>query len=231
MMQLNQLKKRFRENPAVALFSIAAFFVLVISSYTIVLIASLSSSLMDSIEERLKSTGREAARLVSAEELAELAVPADMEKPLFTDVRQRLIRYAEESKVQFVYFYRITEGGLIQPIVDNDETDAAYNLATPALAWEPMALRAFEEGVTVTTELGEASLGYGGLLSAFSPLFDEYGRVAAVAGVDIRDERLIKTRNTMIAVPVILLVSLAFLIGAGFVSFSVYRKRERDAGR
>ncbi|GHV26901.1 hypothetical protein AGMMS4952_07720 [Spirochaetia bacterium] len=225
---LNKLKKILYGNTAMVLFSIVAFLVLVISIYATVLITFLSSYLLENIEERLKATGRDAARLITPEELAELTVPSDMEKPLFAVVRQRLIRYAEEAGVKFVYFYRITEDGLIQPIVDNDETEAAYNLGTPALAWEPMALRAFEEADTVITELGDPSLGVGGLLSAFSPVFDAQGRVAAVAGVDIPDGLLLKIRNHTIALSVIVFLSLAFLITAGFVGFSVYKRKESD---
>ncbi|GHV79654.1 hypothetical protein AGMMS49944_14450 [Spirochaetia bacterium] len=230
MTPLNKLKNIIYGNTAVVLFSIAAFLVMVISIYTSVLINSNSSYLAEIIEERLKAGARDAAHLISPAELAELTVPADMDKPLFADVRQRLIRYARESRVKFVYYYRINLSGLIQPIVINDETDGAYDLRTPAYAleWEPLALRAFQDGVTVTTELDGHVSRNGGLLSAFSPVFDEAGRVAAVAGVDISDERFLKTMNHATALSLILLLSLMFLIIAGFVSFSVYGKKEKE---
>jgi hypothetical protein len=127
--------------------------------------------------------------------------------------------------VKFVYYYRISEEVRIQPIVDNDETAGAYNLGTPALAWEPLALQAFVEGDTVSTELRRYSPGYGGLLSAVAPVFDEAGSVVAVAGVDIPDERPVKALNHLMALSAALLASLAVLITAGFVNFLAYKKK------
>jgi hypothetical protein len=79
MVQLNKVPKVSNRNTAVRVFSIAAFLVLVISVYTIMLLNSLSANLQDIMEERLKYAGREAARLISPAELAELLVPEDMQ--------------------------------------------------------------------------------------------------------------------------------------------------------
>jgi signal transduction histidine kinase/CheY-like chemotaxis protein len=226
MLLTNKIKVVFQSNIAVAFFSIAAILVMLIAIYASILIHSLSSYLRESIEARLRATGREAASLISPEELAELVVPEDMEKPLFADIRQRLIQYANETDVLFVYFYRITDNDRMQPIVDNDETDEAYNLNSDPLEMEPMVRLAYEEGITVTTPLGDYSLGYDGLLSAFTPIRDRNGNIIGIAGVDLPDARLIRTRNQSLTLSALLLVSMAFLIAAGFLSFFIYKRKE-----
>jgi signal transduction histidine kinase/CheY-like chemotaxis protein len=228
MIQLKRLKKLFDRNTAVFLFSVAAFLVLILSIYTSILINSLTLYLRETIEDRLKAASREAAKLIGPEELAELTVPGDMEKPLYAEVKRRLIRYAREAEVLFVYFYRVTGDNLIQPIVDNDETEKSYSLKTKPLGMEPMIWRAYKEGVAVTTSLGDYSPGFDALFSAFAPVIDRDGNVVGVAGVDIPDERLLSTWVHSVALSGLLLISLGFLIIAGFVSFSVYRKKEND---
>ncbi|MDR1249871.1 MAG: response regulator [Treponema sp.] len=213
-------------NTAVILFSVAALLLLVITVYTSVLIRSLSAFLRESIEERLKAAGREASSLISPEELGEMTVPADMEKPLYAAIKRRLIRYAEETNVLFVYFYRIDENNLVQPIVDNDESEDSYTLATEPLEPEPMVLRVYTEGLAVTTPLGNYSAGYGGILSAFAPVKDRAGEIIAIAGVDITDSQLISSWNRSIMLSVLLFASMTFVIAAGFVIFFVYKKKE-----
>ncbi|MDR2742500.1 MAG: response regulator [Treponema sp.] len=204
---------------------------MIVSIYTSILINSLSSYLRETIEERLKATSREASKLISPEELAELAVPGDMEKPLYAEVKRRLIRYANEADVLFVYFYRITEDNLIQAIVDNGETEDAYSLETELMEIEPMVWQAYNERIAVTTPLGNYSPGFNALLSAFAPIIDRDGNAVGLVGVDIPDERLLSTWIHSITLSVLLLVSLAFLIIAGFVSFSVYKKKENDLAK
>ncbi|MDR2078088.1 MAG: response regulator [Treponema sp.] len=231
MIRLKRLKKLLYRDTAILLFSIAAFLVLLVSIYTSVLINSLSSYLRETIEERLKATSREASKLISPEELAELVVPEDMEKPLYAEVKRRLIRYANETDVLFVYFYRITEDNLIQAIVDNDETEDSYSLETELMAIEPMLWQAYKERIAVTTPLGDYSPGFNAILSAFAPIIDRDGNVIGLVGVDIPDERLLSTWIHSITLSALLLVSLAFLIIAGFVSFSVYKKKENDLAK
>ncbi|MDR3038437.1 MAG: response regulator, partial [Candidatus Adiutrix sp.] len=66
---------------------------------------------------------------------------------------------------------------------------------------------------------------YDGLLSSFTPLFDETGRVVAVAGVDISDEYVIKLRNRVYMLMGLLIVCMAAALGSGYAGFAQYRKR------
>jgi signal transduction histidine kinase/DNA-binding response OmpR family regulator len=218
-------KKLLYGNLAVVLFSIAAVLVLIISIFTSLLINFLSVYLRESIEERLLSASRSAAYMVSAGELAELVTPEDMQKPLFADIRKRLIAFADESGLLFVYYLRPVEGDMWQFIVDNDQSDYSVNLTTDPIAGEDVTQRAMNEGRAVTADLGEYSPGYNQILSAFAPVFDEDGEIIALAGVDISDEALMLTRRLTVVLSVMLLVSIIFVITSGFLSFFVYRKK------
>jgi signal transduction histidine kinase/CheY-like chemotaxis protein len=214
------------DNLAVFLFSIAAILVLVISIFTSMLISSMSAFLQESIEERLLAASRSTAHLVSAEELAELKSLGDMEKPLFADIRKRLIAFADESHLLFVYYLRPLGGDMWQFIVDNDQSEDTVNLATGPIPGEEVIRRAIHEGRAITADLGEYSPGYAHILSAFAPVYDSGGNITALAGVDISDEQLMLTRRHTMILSLMLLISITFVITAGFLSFFVYKKKE-----
>ncbi|GHV71318.1 hypothetical protein AGMMS49928_22570 [Spirochaetia bacterium] len=219
------IKKYLYDNFIVILFLLAGFMVLAITIYTGVFVSSLSTYFRDSIDHRLRFISRSAARLVTAEELAELTVPEDMEKPLFADVRNRLIAFGEEADVKFVYFFRPLPGGLAQFIVDNDLSEETVNLGTEPLEIEDAVYQALE-GETVVTGLGVQSPGYTSLLTSFSPIFGRDGAVVALVGVDIPDEQIIDTRNHIIILSCIIFISTALVIFVGVTSFSINKKKQ-----
>jgi signal transduction histidine kinase/CheY-like chemotaxis protein len=219
-------RKLIYDNLAVFLFSIAAILLLVISIFTSILINNISDFLRESMEERLLSASRSVSYLATPEELAELVTPEDMEKPLFKDIRNRLIAFVGESNLLYAYYLRPAGGDMWQFIVDNDLSEETVNLASEPTPSEEIVLRAFTEARAVTTDLGTYSPGYNHLLSAFAPIFDRDGKIVALAGVDIPDDRLIETRRHTIILSMMLLISIIFVITSGFLSFFVYKKKE-----
>jgi signal transduction histidine kinase/CheY-like chemotaxis protein len=219
------LRKYLYDNIFVILFFIAGLMVMAIAVYTSVFVSSLSNYFRASVDERLRFISRSAARLVTAEELAELTSPEDMEKPLFADLRDRLVQFGEEANVLFVYFLRPLEGGMAQFIADNDLSEDTANLASEPVETEEAVYQAME-GLTVATGLGDYSPGYGGLLTAYSPVLDREGRVVAVAGVDIPDEQILFTRNRIMILAYIIFISTALVIFIGVLSFSINKKKQ-----
>ncbi|MDR1929044.1 MAG: response regulator [Treponema sp.] len=220
-------------NPAVILFSIAAVLVLSIAIFTSLLVNSIAGFLRESVTERLLAASRSAAHLVTAEELAQLTGPEDMEKLLFTDIRQRTIRFAHESNVLFVYYLRPLDenGEWWQFILDNDLTEETVNLATGPIPGEEAPIRALKERRAAATDLGEYSPGYDRILSAYAPVFSPDGKIEALAGVDIPDDQLMLTWRRTLILSLMLLVSSAFVITSGFLSFFIYKKKELDFSR
>jgi GAF domain-containing protein len=226
MTHSGRIKESPHVNLAVLLFSIAALLVLTVSIYTSVLITVFSQYLRKSIEEYILVVSKEASKLVLAEEFAQLQTPQDMEKPLYRELKDRLIAFSEEYNVLFVYYYRPLANGMLQPIIDNDLSEEAYTLLTETLDLEDAPWEAMETGAPVTTGLGNYSIGFDGLISAFAPVFDSQGSIIALAGVDVSDEDILKTRNQTIVLSVLLFISIAFVITSGFLSFVYYRRKE-----
>ncbi|MDR1471033.1 MAG: response regulator [Synergistaceae bacterium] len=222
------MKKYLHNHLVMFLFFVSAFTVLAISIYTGVMMRSFSAFLKSSIEARLIAESRSAAGIVTAGELGRLMAPEDMESPLFADIRSRAIKFAEESNVLFVYYFRVVSGDLLQFIVDNDTTEDTVNLATPPIPMEP-APRIALSGIPSTAGLGNYSEGYSGLLSAYSPVFDSEGRVAAVAGVDIPDDQIMSVRGRINNQILMLIASMITVIASGCAGFSLYRKKAEQA--
>ena len=219
-------EKKLYGNLAVVLFSIAAVLVLIISIYTTVLVNTFSRYLRSSIEGRILLISRVASELVTEEELEELKTPEDMEKPLYQAIKERLVGFSENHDVLFVYYYRINSEGRLQPIIDNDFSENSYTLLTKPLEMEEAIIVALNTGKAVVTGLGDYSVGFEGLISAFTPLCNSKGNIIGIAGVDISDEEVIQTKNKTIILSMLLIISIIFVIGSGFLSFFIYGRKE-----
>jgi signal transduction histidine kinase/CheY-like chemotaxis protein len=223
------LRKKIYDNIGVILFSIAAVLVLVISVYTGVYIRSLASYLGEVFTGRLLSAGRTLALRVSPGELEELQVPADMEKPLFQEIRRRLKDFARENGVLYAYYFRVDEAtGLIHYIVDNDDDPRTIvNLATaPEAVEEEELYRAFREKRAFATTPGAYVENWPELISAYAPILDSSGNVVALAGVDLSDTRLLTVQRRGMVFTNVLILSMVFIITAGFGSIVVLGRKE-----
>jgi signal transduction histidine kinase/DNA-binding response OmpR family regulator len=225
------VKGRLYNNLAVVLFSAATIMVVVITIYTGALINSFSSFFLESIERRLLATVRLASEIATPEELAALRTPEDMSTPLYADLKDRLIRFAAENKVEYAYFYRIVGDGTVQPIADNDETEETYTLESDPLPIEPALVYAIKHRTAAATILGDYSVGYEGLLSAYVPVFDNQGGIIAIAGVDITDDELIYTRARFHLLSIMLIAAMAFTLVSGLSSFFIYRNHAKNLSK
>ena len=189
------MKTTYRNRIVLTLFIVSALIVLSLCLY----MGRLSYTLMDFIykdtEEKLIAVSRLASHTVTAGELSQLRTPADMKKPLFAELRLRLVKFSLDNDIIYVYFMRATDRGKAQYIVDNDMTDGAVNLSTEPFEWEVKAREALNGRAAAETT--EYQPGYEHLISAYAPVFDDDGRVVAVAGIDIDDQRILKMRNVL----------------------------------
>jgi signal transduction histidine kinase/DNA-binding response OmpR family regulator len=220
-------RKKFYGNLAVVLFSVAALLVLIVSINTSFLINIFSRFLRHSIESNIVLMCRLAAQLISPEEFAEMTSPEDMEKPLYGEIKKRIVDFGRENNLLFVYYYRLSpEGDFLQPIIDNDYTEDSYSLLTEPLEIEQTPRIALETGKVATTSLGEYSAGFERILSAFVPVFDDEGGIIALAGVDVSDSDMLQIRNRTVILSLLLLISIVFVLASGFVSFIIYGRKE-----
>jgi signal transduction histidine kinase/DNA-binding response OmpR family regulator len=220
------MKKSVRHHLLVLpLFFGSALVVLTVSIVASIMMKSAAEFLRSNIEDRLLAASRTASYLVKPDELAQLVSAEDMEKPLYEEVKNRLIAFGRESGILSVYYVRpVKEPDMMQFIVDNDITEKTVNLATPPVAAEPAPKIALE-GMSASAGLGNYSVGYPGLLSAFSPIFDRNGQVVAVVGVDIADKQIIAMRNDIYILTALLLISMTAAVASGYAGFAQYRKK------
>jgi signal transduction histidine kinase/CheY-like chemotaxis protein len=221
---VNIMKKYLYDRLIVFMFSASTLSVLVIALYTGFMMKSTADFLKYNIERRMIALSQLTAQIATADELNELVTPDDMNKPIFADIKQRLVDFAEASDITYAYYLRYIGNGEMQFIVDNDFTEETVNLATPPIPSEESPRMALE-GVASTAGLGNYSIGYDNLLSAFAPVFDEDGRVVAIAGVDVIDERTILIRSRIAILVALMLVTLIIVIMSGFKGLSLYRKK------
>ncbi|MDR0648232.1 MAG: response regulator [Synergistaceae bacterium] len=218
------MKKRIQSHLIVFMFFASTLSVLVISVYTGIMMKSTADFLKYNIEGRILALSRLAAQIATTEELNQLVTSDDMQKPLFADIKGRLIEFADETDIAFAYYLRDVGGGMMQFIVDNDLSEETVNLATPPIPSEESPKMA-QEGVASTAGLGNYSIGYDNLLSAFAPVFDSDGRVVAIAGVDVVDERTVLIRNRIATLVALMSATLLIAMASGFLGLSMYKKK------
>ena len=214
------MKKHIQSHLIVFMFFASTLSVLVISVYTGIMMKSTADFLKYNIEGRILALSRLAAQIATAEELNQLMTSDDMQKPLFADIKGRLIEFADETDIAFAYYLRDVGGGMMQFIVDNDLSEETVNLATPPIPSEESPKMA-QEGVASTAGLGNYSIGFDNLLSAFAPVFDSDGRVVAIAGVDVVDERTVLIRNRIATLVALMSATLLIAMASGFLGLSM----------
>ncbi|MDR1395833.1 MAG: response regulator [Deltaproteobacteria bacterium] len=182
--------------------------------------------LQQDLASRLKQAAVRATHLMSLEDLAALKSPADMETPLYARKRQELIHFGQENNIKFVYFVRYA-GQELQYIIDNDLDPASQVLLGQPTEPDGYVHLAFA-GQTAATDMGTYAGIWDGLMSAYAPILDSSGKVAAVAGVDISDTAMIAASTNIRRINRLLFVELATVLLAvvGLVAF--YRRRARD---
>ncbi|MDR2516560.1 MAG: response regulator [Spirochaetaceae bacterium] len=235
------LRKYLYDNFIIIIFLITSLIMAGIAVYTTTFISSLSVDLRDNIARRLIYAARAASRLVTADELAGLVVPEDMEKPLYGTVRSRLTAFATEAEVTYVYFTRPLANGMAQYIAEGwPEAAEAENLSSPPYEPEPTLREVFATGVAKVVQLGEYSPNYDGFLTAYAPVFDKKGRIIAAAGVDISDSDILFLRDHINILTIIIFISIALVTMLGIASFYINKRKqytlltwiqERDAAR
>ncbi|MDR3237932.1 MAG: sensor histidine kinase, partial [Spirochaetia bacterium] len=216
------MKLFLKNNIVLFLFFVSSLLVIIIS-ITANISARRSVEMMEqSIKSHLTSAAAAASHLLSAEELDVYRTKADTENPSYERLRQRLMSFAKEHQVLYVYYWRDNGDNRIQYIIDNDTEDSLG--PDNFFEMEDLALLALS-GQPFTTDLGEYSPTMDGLLSALAPVFDSKGRVSCVAGVDISDELIIKQRKVTLNRYIIQTAAVIFSIMSGWAMMVLYRKK------
>ncbi|MCL2805258.1 MAG: hypothetical protein FWD26_04900 [Treponema sp.] len=96
--------------------SITMFIVAVIFSF---FMKNIEKERIDSIQNYLRVAAQRASVYLTVEELDLFHTAEDMERPEWEEIRVRLKKFAEETAVLYVYYWRYDGGDYIHPLYTN----------------------------------------------------------------------------------------------------------------
>lgn len=164
------------------------------------------------VAERLKTASYAITHASNIKKLDDFQNPQDMNKYEYADFKAQLKEVAQTLDVTYAYFLR-KAGDSAQYIIDNDYTDETVGLNTPPVPFsKSKGAETCFFGETYATRIGEYTEGWEGLLSAFTPVFDERGNVIYCTGVDLADVKYSSSRNIVWLSYILLAIGMIFLI-------------------
>ena len=222
--------RQSRINKGSALFFITSFLMLVVSALVMGYMNSTVKTLEMATHNHLLAASRAASTFLSVEELEMFYTANDMNKPEWGAIKRKLVQFADDYQVLYVYFWRDYGDGRIQYIIDND--DDPENMSTPEMYFDlnddpatAEAVPAIMAGNTWVSNLGIYTSTWDGLISAVAPVFNTDGTVYCAAGVDLSDLPIIIQRNYIRILRVVLFLSLVLSIASGCLSLYSYRRK------
>jgi len=221
-------KKSGKFSIVYTLFFLSSVIMLVVAIIFAIYINGLERELVTSIQNHLRVSAYRASTYLTVEELDLFHTAEDTKRPEWDEIRTRLQRFAKESQVLYVYYWRYTEDGRLQYIIDNDEEDMATPALTFSIEGDPYsaaAVKSILAGESWVTDLGVYTDAWEGVISAVVPVFNDDGTVYCAAGVDLSDEVILNMHNVMVFMRYVLVLSLLLSIFAGFLGMRSYSRK------
>ena len=210
------------------LFLISAVIIFAVSWLVDKQMLNYEKTVTEMTENHLKAAVQTLAKLVSAEELDLFHTEEDTEKPEYQEIRERLKIFGDEYDVKFAYYWRDYGDGTLQYIIDSDpnpESQVGPGNIDPIE--EEAAFNALS-GIVSVTELGDYTLEWEDLLTAYAPVFDKDGNVYCVAGVDIEDEFIFTQRQDARRMKLLQLIAIPLAIVLAVLNMLLYRRKTRQ---
>jgi signal transduction histidine kinase len=182
------------------------------------------------IRSRLLEISKRGASLVAAAELDRFREAGDMNLPEYRTLREKLRDFSADADVLYVYYLRV-DNGMLQYIVDNDfDESTSVGLDTPSIdaALVPGLAPALE-GRAAFSGFGNYMVNWEGIMSAYAPMFDEDGNVAAVCGADLFDGQILAMRDRTRALWVLELAAISAVFASGYFCLASYRREAETA--
>ena len=210
------------------LFIASFIIVFVVSAYASSLISFILRTMEYNIEQRIMTVSKNAALIVSAEELDRYRGREDMALLSYQYLRQTLREFSAEYNILSVYYLR-RSGDKLQYIVDNNfNEETRAGLDTPPYTPLPGIFEAFR-GKTVCSGLGKYTPGREGILTSYSPLFDNEGNVPVIAGIDIHDGSIVLARRMVDILIIVQIIAIVVVFISGIVSLLCFRREAQKA--
>jgi class 3 adenylate cyclase len=217
-------KKAIGLRLVLGLFFVSAIMVLLIS---VVVNNQMNRHVMmitESTQNHMLAAAQAAAKYVSAEELDRYHTVKDTETEEYQELRNRLILFAEEYNVLYVYYWRKYDTITGQFIVDNDTDEESQVGPGSTFELEEVALDGLAGNVGVT-DLGTYTPTWDGLISGYAPVLDKNGNFYCVAGVDISDEFIFIQRKDSRNMTILQIIALSVSVIFGVLNMLLYRRK------
>jgi len=189
------IKPLIKKNFMFISYSLAFIIICIVTGYANFYITTSMRTMVYNIQHRLMAVSKLAARLVTAEELEQYRTIEDMTKPSYQELRRQLRDFSQEMDVLYVHYQRAS-GDRLQYIIDNDfNEETRVGLDSRPYSFRDDSswiLKALEGGKTTCSNFRQYVDNWEGLMTAYSPIFDRNGKVAAIAGVDIDDTPIVE---------------------------------------
>jgi signal transduction histidine kinase len=215
----------------IILFVLSMVLLLGLSMASIIFRVFLTRTMEHNIQYRLLAVSKMASQLTTLDELNKYRTVEDMELPSYNALRLKLRDFSRDYDVLYVYYIRRSGENQLQYIVDNDfNEETRVGLNTPPYNIQPVPwIKLALEGKASHSGLGNYTPGWEGLLTTYTPLFDEDGNVGAIAGVDILDRFIVFARLMIALLNVLQIVIMVIVFVSGFMSLLYYRIEAQKA--
>jgi signal transduction histidine kinase len=219
------------KNFLIAFFVSSMMLLLSLSTGSILFRVFLIRTMEHNIEYRLLAVSKLASQLTTADELEKYRNIEDMNLPSYKELRLKLLEFSREYDVIYAYYIRRSGDQHLQYIVDNDfNEDTRVGLDTPPYDIQPVAwIKLALEGKVSHSGLGNYTPGWEGVLTTYTPLFDNDGNVGAIAGVDIFDESIVFARHMIAVLNVLQIIIMMIVFVSGFMTLLHYRIEAQKA--
>ncbi|GHS96520.1 hypothetical protein FACS1894139_08740 [Planctomycetales bacterium] len=225
------MKNHTKLGLALVFFAVSSLAVLALAIFTRYVVDGYADSEEHHIAERMKALAIAGATLATPEQLNSYQSPADMERPDYRELKEKLATFAQAMNVKYVYYLRSAGDGKIQYVIDNDyDIETQVGLATPpeAAEVENGATEALA-GQVISSQIGYYTVGWDGLLSAYAPVRDAAGEIIAAVGVDLEDTRIMASRQRTQFLTGAQIFCFVLLIVSGGIGLFHFRRAERRA--
>ncbi|MCL2008239.1 MAG: ECF-type riboflavin transporter substrate-binding protein [Treponema sp.] len=226
--ELKDIKKAIWLRLVLGLFFVSALLILSIAELVNYQMVNYERTVLQMTSNHLKSAVQSLAILVSAEELDLFHTEADMERPEYGELRERLINFAEDNNILFAYFWRDHGNNMKQYIIDSDQDPETMVGPGDFEEIDEAAAYYALEGQVYLTDLGDYTAEWEGLLTAYAPVFDSEGNVYAVAGVDIQDFFIFTQREDARNMTFLQLVAVPVSVILALLNVLLYRRKTRQ---
>jgi class 3 adenylate cyclase len=207
------------------LFFISALMVVLVSIVVNIHVNHYVRMITESTQNHLKAAAQAAALFVSVEELDRYHDKngEDKKNQSYRELKMRLVQFAQEYNVLYVYYLRQYDQNQFQYIIDNDfdpENEVGPWIILPI---EDIARSALAGNVTATN-LGVHSTSFDGL-AGFAPVYDKDGKFYCAAGVDIGDAVILDQRKYSQIMTILQILALSVSVVFGILNSLLYRKK------